>query len=151
MAQAKHVESTTTKDFVITTLSGLLCLCGSPVANVDSQKTNLCLQQVVSTIMDMWMQLRTAIFEGVTTTEMKVFVAKPNDIYQDAIMDDIYADTEDIQQPDLRKEAGHIMCAVGMGLQRSVIRRDGDGSMSVQKDITLKAKVAFPSVLLDIA
>ncbi|KAF8802606.1 hypothetical protein BYT27DRAFT_7112082 [Phlegmacium glaucopus] len=153
MAQAKYVDSTTTKDAVIKMLSNLLYLCGSPMANVSSQKTHLCLQQVVSTIMDMWMQLRIAIYEGVTTTEMKLFGARPNDTYRDAVMNDIYADTEDVhvQQPNLGKETGRILCTVGMGLQRCVVKQNGDGTMSVQRDTTLKAKVAFPSVLFDTA
>jgi len=140
--QAKHLDSSTQKDFVIKILSALLCLCGSPMANVTSQKTNL--DQVVSTISNMWMQLRTAIHEGVTTTEMEVFSANPNDIYQDKVMNDIY------DERDLRREEGHILCAVGMGLKRSVTRRNGDGIMSIQKDIVLKAKVAFPSVLYSV-
>ena len=121
------------------------------MANVATQETSSRLHQVVSTILNMWMELRTAIHEGVTTTEMEIFGASPNDMYQDAVMNDIYADAGDVQQPDLRREAGHILCAVGIGLQRSVIKRNGDGIMSIQKDITLKAKVAFPSVLFDSA
>ena len=147
--QAKHLDSTTQKDEVIKLLLNLLRLCGSPMANLTSQRTGL--DQVVSTILNMWMQLRTAIHEGVTTTEMEVFCANPNDMYQDEVMNDIYADTEDVQQPDLGSDAGRILCAVGMGLKRSVIRRNGDGIMSIQRDITLKAKVAFPSVLFDSA
>jgi hypothetical protein len=145
--QAKHLDSATRKDVVIKMLLNLLCLCGSPMANVasPSQQTSLCLHEVVSTISNMWMQLRTAIQEGVTTTEMKIFDANPNDIYQDEVMNDIYSDPKDVQQ------AEHILCAVGMGLHRSVIRRNGDGIMSIQRDITLKAKVAFPSVLFDSA
>ena len=146
--QAKHLDSTTQKDAVINVI---LCLCGSPMANVATQETSSRLHQVVSTILNMWMELRTAIHEGVTTTEMEIFGASPNDMYQDAVMNDIYADAGDVQQPDLRREAGHILCAVGIGLQRSVIKRNGDGIMSIQKDITLKAKVAFPSVLFDSA
>ena len=149
--QAKHMESTTEKEFVIDMLSTLLYLCGSPMANVTSQQTDLCLQKVTLTIMEMWMQLRTAIQEGVTTTEMQVFDANSNDIYQDTLMNDIYADSEYVQQPDLGKRSGHILCAVGMGLKRSVIRRNEDETMFVQRDITLKAKVAFPSVLFDSA
>ena len=152
--QAKHLDSTTEKGAlpVIDILLKLLRHCGSPMANVGSQQTGLRLQQVVSTILNMWMQLRTAIHEGVTTTEMEVFVANSNDIYQDEAMNDIYADEEDVhQQPDLEREAGRILCAVGMGLKRSVIRRNEDGIMSIQSDIILKAKVAFPSVLLDSA
>jgi len=148
--QAKHLDSTPEKGTqpVIEILSNLLRLCGSPMANVASQQTGLRLHQVVSTILNMWMQLRTAIHEGVTTTEMEVFAANPNVKYQDEVMNDIYADAEDVQQPDLGREAGRILCSVGMGLKRSVIRRNGDG---IQSDIILKGKVAFPSVLFDSA
>ena len=149
--QAKHLDSTTQTDVAINLLLTLLCLCRSPMANVASQQTGLQVHQVVSTILNMWMQLRTAIHEGVTTTEMEVFGANPNDVYQDTVMNDIYADTEDVQQPDLGREARHILCAVGMGLKRSVVRRNGDGTMSIQRNIVLKAKVAFPSVLFDSA
>lgn len=148
---AKHLDSSTEQDLVIKMLSTLLYLSGSPMVNVTSQKTGLCLQQVTSAIMDMWMQLRTAIHEGVTTTDMQVFSSNANDIYQEAMMNDIYADTEYVQQPDSGKGPGHILCAVGMGLKRSVIRRNGDGTMSIQSDVTLKAKVAFPSVLFETA
>ena len=141
--QAKHLDSNTQKDAVIELLSNLLRLCGSPMADVASQQTDL--HQVVSTILNMWMQLRTAIHEGVTTTEMEVFGPNLNDTYQDEVMKDIYADTEDVQ-PDSRRR---ILCAVGMGLRRSVFRQNGDGIMSIQWDIILKAKVAFPSVLSD--
>jgi hypothetical protein len=141
--QAKHLDSSTQKDYAIKILSALLCLCGSSMANVASQQTTL--DQVVSTISNMWMQLRTAIHEGVTTTEMEVFGANTNEIYQDKLMNNIY------DEPDLRREdsEGHILCAVGMGLRRSVqvARRNGDGIMSIQEDIILKAKVVFPSVL----
>ena len=119
------------------------------MANVASQQAGL--HQVVSTILNMWMQLRTAIHEGVTTTEMEVIGANPNDLYIDELMSDIYADTEDldVKQLDLGREKGHILCAVGMGLRRSVIRRNAEGVLSIQRDIILKAKVAFPSVLFE--
>jgi hypothetical protein len=145
--QVQHLESTAEKDGlpVIDILFNLLCLCGSPRANAASQQTGLRLQQVVSTIWNMWMQLRTAIHEGVTATEMEVFRANENVIYQDTVMNDIYAEAEDGQQ------RGHILCTVGMGLKRSVNRRNEDGTMSLQSDIILKATVAFPSVLFDSA
>ena len=149
MGQAKHLDYTTHKDFVIRVLSTLLCVCGSPMANVNSPKTSLCLQQVVSTIMDMWMQLRVAILEGITTSEMEVFSFYPNGKYEDATMDDIYADTENDQQLGLGKEERHILCTVGLGLRRLVSKRNSDGTRFIQRDITLKVKVAFPSVLLD--
>ena len=151
--QAKQLDPTKEKDTrpVIVMLLNLLCHCGSPMANVNSQQTSLRLHQVVSTILNMWMQLRTAIHEGVTTTDMEVFSANPNDLYRDDVMNDIYADEEDVQQPDLGNGAGHILCTVGMGLKRSVIRQNEDGNMSIQSDTILKAKVAFPSVLFDTA
>ena len=154
--QAKELDSATEKGAlpVVEMLLNLLSLCGSPAANVSSKQTGLQIHQVVSTILNMWMQLRTAIHEGVTTTEMEVFDVGANDIYQDEVMNDIYADTEDVQQPDLGREAGspgRILCTVGMGLRRSIIRRNGDGIMTIQRDIILKAKVAFPSVLFDSA
>ena len=151
--QAKQLDSTTEKGAlpVIEMLFKLLCHCGSPTANVASQQTSLRLHQVVTTILNMWMQLRIAIHEGVTTTELEVFDPNPNDMYQDEVMNDIYADPEDVQQPDLGRGAGRILCTVGMGLRRSVIRQNGDGIMSIQSDTILKAKVAFPSVLFDSA
>lgn len=141
--QAKHLDSTgtTQKDIMIKMLLNLLYLCGSPVTS-PSQQTSLCLDEVVSTILDMWMGLRTAIQEGVMTTEMKIFDANPNDVYQDEVMNVMYADADDVG-----RGAEHILCAVGMGLHRSVIRQNGDGNMSIQKYITLKANVVFPSVL----
>jgi hypothetical protein len=112
--QAKHLDSTgtTQKDVMIEMLLNLLCLCGGPMANVasPSQQTSLCLHQVVSTIFDMWMELRTAIQEGVMTTEMKIFDANPNVIYDDEEMDVVYAETDDVG-----RDAEHILCAVGMG------------------------------------
>ena len=153
MKQVKHLDSNTEKSVepVIEMLFDLLCHCGIPMANLASQQTDLRLHQVVSTILDKWLKLRTAIQEGVTTTDMEVFDAAPNDIYQDETMNDNYADAKDIQQPDLGREARHILCAVGMGLKKSVNRRNGDGIMSIQRDIMLKAKVVFPSVLFDSA
>lgn len=149
--QAKYLDSTAEKGAqpIVETIFNLLRLCGSPMSNAASQQTGLRLYQVVSTILNMWMQLRTAIHEGVTTTEMEVFCASPNDIYQDEEMNDIYDDPEDVL--DLGRDAGRILCTVGMGLKRSVIRREEDGMMSTQSDIILKAKVAFPSVLFDSA
>ena len=142
--QAKHLDSTTQKDDVTKLLSDLLCLCG---ANLASQQTSLHLHEVVSTILNMWMQLRTAIKEGVTTTEMEIFDANLNEIYQDEEMKVMYAGTEDVQHPDLGRDARHILCAVGMGLRLIRRNRDGDGSVSIQRDTTLKANVALPSVL----
>ena len=150
--QAKLLDSTTENGAqqVVEMLFNLLCLCGSPISNTASQQTRLRLHQVVSTILNMWMQLRTAIHEGVTTTEMEVFCSSSNDMYQDKVMTDIYADPGDVQQPDdLGRETGRILCTVGMGLKRSVIRQKGDGTMYIQSDIILKGKVAFPSVLFD--
>ena len=149
MGQAKHLNSTTYKDHTLDLLYTLLRLCGSSMADLNSQKTCHCLQKVVSTIMDMWMPLKIAIYEGITTAEMKVFTTSPNDRYQDVVMDDIYAD---VHQSNLGlKYKEHILCAVGMGLQRHVIKRNSDGTIFVQKDIILKAKVVFPSVLFDSA
>lgn len=149
MGQVKYLDSTTDKDAVVKILLALLRLCGSPMASLNSQETGLCLQQVVSTITDMWMKLRTAIHEGITTTELRVFHADSNAMYEDAVMNDIYADTEDVQKQGLGKETGHILCAVGMGLQRVFIKRNGDGTTSVQRNIILKARVALASVLFD--
>lgn len=146
MRQGKHLDSTTHEDTVIRLLFTLLRLCGSPVANLNSQKTVLCLRQVVSTLMHMWMPLRIAMYEGTTTAEMQVFDVYPNDKYQATEMEDTYVDTEDV----LGREERQILCTVGMGLQR-LVKRNSDGTMSIQKDITLKAKVTFPSVLFDTA
>ena len=139
--QAKHLDSTTQKDDVLKILSNLLCLCG---ANVASQQTSLHLHKVVSKILNMWMQLRTAIKEGVTTTEMEIFDANPNEIYQDEVMNVMYRGTKDVQHPDLGRDAGHILCPVGMGLHLFTRQNsDGDG----KKKTSLKANVALPSVL----
>ena len=149
--EAKHLDSTTEKSIeqVINTLLDLLYHSGIPMSNVASQQTDLRLHQVASTILDKWMKLRTAIHEGVTTTDMEVFDTRADDIYHDEVMNDIYADEEDAQQPDLGMGAGHILCTVGMGLKKSVIRRNGDGIKSIERDIMLKAKVVFPYVLFD--
>ena len=123
MKQAKELDSSTEKGAqpVVEMLLNLLSLCGSPATNVSSKQTGLQIHQVVSKILNMWMQLRTAIHEGVTTTEMEVFGVNANEVYQDEVMNDIYAD---VQQPDLGREAGspgRILCTVGMGLRRSII------------------------------
>jgi hypothetical protein len=136
--QAKHLDSTTPKDDVMKILLNLLCLCG---ANVASQQTSVHLDEVVSPILSMWMKLRTAMKEGVTTTEMEIFDASPNELYEDEVMNVMYAGTKDAHQSNL--DAGHIVCAVGMGLH--LLRRNGDGT--IQRDTTLKAKVALPSAL----
>ena len=145
--QAKELDSDKEKE-VIEMLLNLLSLCGSPGANVPSKQTVLQIRQKVSTILKMWMQLRTAIHEGVTTTEMEVFDVFANDVYQDEVMNDIYADARNGREAG---SPGRILCTVGMGLKRSVIRRNDDGIMTIQGDIILKANVAFPYLLFDSA
>ena len=134
--QTKLLDSTTEKDAqpVKKMLFNMLYLCGCP--NVASVQTGFRIHLVVSTILKTWMQLRTAIHEGVTITDMEVFSANPNDIlYQGKVKNDmIYADAKDVQRPHLGREAGRILCTVGMGLKRSVIKQNGHGVTSIQSD-----------------
>ena len=52
-------------------------------------------------------------------------------------MNDIYADAEDIQQPDLGRE-GMFWARLGW-VWNDVLLRNGDGIMNIQGDIVLKA------------
>ena len=103
---------------------------------------------MVERIERMWSQLKKAAMEGITNTDMEVFIVSAGSDFGE-IMEDMYDDvlgnTKSRNLEKRRREK--ILCSVGVGLRKSSVKHE-DGKAQVQQDILIKPKVALASVLL---
>lgn len=154
-AHIKSLDSQTFSDHILDMAIGLLCLCGWSLNSPRSKKAILSMQQMVKALERLWMQLKSATKEGITTADIDVFVIDFGRSYDPARMEDSYVDAlsrsgtgSPIHSPT---PDSRVLCTVGMGLQKTVMRRSDGMSPERQIDVLLKPKVALESVLKTIA
>lgn len=146
----KALDNQTFSDEVLNMAIGLLCLCGWSLYSPRSQKVILAMQQMVKALEKLWQQLRSATKEGVTTADIDVFFIDFNRPYDDAEMEDMYVDTSSKSTTQIAPEM-HVLCTVGLGLKRTVMKRVAGRTPEKREDILIKPKVALKTILRDIA
>lgn len=138
------------RSFTETALSmifALLYLCGWSSSRPVSKMAIRYMKQMASAIEDRQYQLKKAINEDVTSTNMEVFVHGRGEAFRKD-MEDVGKEMEedsDDETDGLRSPAQHrrrIMCTVGLGLRKST-RIGGED----HKSLLLKAKVVLDDVL----
>ena len=100
------------------------------------------------------MQLKNATKEGITTADIDVFVIDFGRPFDEARMEDSYADTFHSETMGASRSSGadtRVLCTVGMGLQKTVMRKIDGMPAERQVDVLLRPKVALESVLKTIA
>ena len=95
--------------------------------------------------------MKTAIMQEITTAEITMISVGPESDYNAAKMDDMYIDANSDEIPKNPDNHGqHILCSVGVGLQRDVLKQCQDGTMQINGEVILKPKITLPSVLLKV-
>ncbi|KAF8959253.1 hypothetical protein BDZ97DRAFT_1667426 [Flammula alnicola] len=147
-AQMSSFDTQAPASFAVDMLLSLLCLCGWSMTSQQSKKAVLSVQQMVFTIEKMWVQLKKATKEGITTADMEVFVIPTGSLFGEG-MEDTYADNSSGVVVDSGGQGKRILCTVGMGLRRTTIKRVEGGPSANKYEVLLKPKVALGSVLVD--
>ncbi|KAF9552655.1 hypothetical protein CPC08DRAFT_789542 [Agrocybe pediades] len=135
-----HDPETTRKDAQLLRdcVLGLLVLCGwSTKSATHIQRV----QSMLDGVEKLQSQLKLAIKEGITTTELDVFHVISQSGFSDKEMEEEYSE-------DTRNEARtKVLVAVGLGLKKTTIKVDDRGQKRILTDILSKSKVALTSVL----
>jgi len=100
------------------------------------------MRNMVSGIEKLQTQLKSAIKQGITTSEVDVFQANQTK-FSDQTMEDEYS-------KDMYSGSGNgenVLLTVGLGLQKSIIKVGKDREKREIKDILVKSKVALAFVL----
>jgi hypothetical protein len=84
--------------------------------------------------------------QEITAAEITTLYIVAGSEYNAATMDDMYIDAS--SDVTTNHEQQHILCPVGVGLQRDVSKRCKDGTMQINGEVILKPKIALASVLL---
>jgi glutamyl/glutaminyl-tRNA synthetase len=140
----------TQKTAIIDMLLSLMCLCGWSISNQQSRKAVLSLKQKVESVERVWSQLKKATKENITNTDIEVFNVEPGSTFGEHV-EDVYDDTLGKTQngePE-RRCREKILCTVGIGLRKSLVKHEGGGAPLVQREVLIKPKVALASVLLE--
>jgi len=146
----KALDSQTYSDQILDMVLGLLFICGWSLNSPRSQKAILSMQQMVRAIEKLWMQLKSATKEGITTSDMEVYIIDFGRPHDDGMMEDNYADASSRTSRTVAvTKKGQVLCTVGLGLRKVVMKRTDSGPEK-QVDVLVKAKVAFESVLNDV-
>ncbi|KAF8901897.1 hypothetical protein CPB84DRAFT_1776958 [Gymnopilus junonius] len=131
---------------IFSSIAVLLILCGWSWESKGSQKVIPTMQKKISTIEEQCIRLKAAVKEGITTADMDIVYAVPGTEFGEN-MADSYADVTDGSAAvnTTRKEL--VLCTVGMGLQKTLIKRGAGREVTYQEDVLVKPKVALVSVL----
>lgn len=150
-AQLQAIEGESNVNAMCDTIIGLMCLAGWSPLSPQAQKALVSAQNKVSTIDKKSTELKKAVKQDVTTTDMEVFLATPGATFTEEMED---VDTESEGAGNFGSESTgpeqRILCTIGMGLKKTTRKKDGAaGSLETQVDLLLRPKVTLPSVLLD--
>ena len=91
-------------------------------------------------------QLKAATKEGITTVDMEAFVISSGSPLS-SDMDDVYAEHGGSQGGTSEKTAKRVLCTVGLGLRRTIVKRNEAERSEHRAEVLLKPKVALTSVL----
>ena len=137
--------------YVVHVILSLMLICGGFASQDASQMAKVSVTQAVSRVEKLWKTLKTAIMQEITAAEITMIAITPGSDYNAAEMDDMYTDAscdEITKNPDNHEQ--HILCSVGVGLQRDESKQCKDGTMQINREVILKPKIALPSVLLKV-
>jgi len=107
------------------------------------------MQQIVKSLERLWLQLKSVTKESTTAADFDLFVVDFNRPYDDTKMEDNYCDMLS-KSLSHTKNGTHVLCSVGVGLQKRVVKRVEGLPPEKQTDLLIKAKVALETVLRDI-
>lgn len=145
----KSLDSQTHGDGVLDMVISLLCFCGWSLGCPRSQKAILAMQQVVKMLERLWLQLKIATKESSIAADFDVFVIDFGKPYDNAKMEDNFCDMS-TKSSSHTKNGTRILCSVGVGLQKRVVKRVDGVPPETQTDLLVKPKVALETVLRDI-
>ncbi|KIM36861.1 hypothetical protein M413DRAFT_31264 [Hebeloma cylindrosporum] len=149
-AQTRTLSNVVQQNRVMDTLLGLMCLCEWSTSGPESQKVAGSLRQMIARIEDMCIRLKRATKEGITNTDMEVFIVEAGKQFDES-MEDMYADAlgkKPVENVERRRRE-KTLCTVSMGLRKTSAKRIEGQKPSIQTDVLIKPKVALASVLLD--
>ncbi|KAJ3514773.1 hypothetical protein NLJ89_g2172 [Agrocybe chaxingu] len=132
-------------DHILDCIISLLHYCGWQTRAAHNRKTILSMQQMLQGIEKQCNSLKTATKEGITTADMEVFIEQPGGAFNEETMEDIYAEPG----PGRSRPGKSILCAVGMGLRRSTMKKSEGGVLENQTDVLTRMKVVLDSVIFD--
>ncbi|CAA7260293.1 unnamed protein product [Cyclocybe aegerita] len=132
-------------DHVLECVLSLLHYCGWQTRAAHNQKTILSMQQMIQGIEKQCINLKNATKEGITTADMEVFIGQTGCGFDEEIMEDIYAEPG----PGGSRPGKGILCAVGIGLRRSTMKKSEGGILENQTDVLTRMKVVLDSVIFD--
>lgn len=107
------------------------------------------MQQIVKFLERLWLQLKSATKESTIAADFEVVVIDFDRPYDDTQMEDSYCDVS-TKSLSHTKNGARILCAVGMGLQKTVVKRVEGMPPEKQTDLLIKTKVVLETVLKDI-
>lgn len=131
---------------IVDILISMLFLCGWSTSSEKSKRAVLLMQQMVFNIEKMASQIKTATKEGITTADLDVFVIHSGSPLRDG-MEDVYADSASGDARNSETVNKRVLCTVGMGLRRTIVKRVEGRTPEYKEEILLKPKVALASVL----
>ena len=107
------------------------------------------MQQIVKVLEKLWLQLRTVTKESSIAADFDVFIVDFGRPYDGARMEDNFCDmlTKSSCQT---KNGTRVLCSVGVGLQKKVVKRVDGVPPEIKTDFLVKPKVALETVLRDI-
>ena len=146
-----NLDTPSQAEYVSNVILSLMLICGWFESQDIARRAKVSVQQAVMRIEKMWKALKVAIMQEITTAEITTIAVGPGSDYNAAKMDDMYIDASSdvMTNPDDGHDSEqHILCPVGVGLQREVSKRCKDGTMQINGEVILKPKIALASVLL---
>ncbi len=143
----KALDSQTYSDQALDMVIGLLCLCGWSLNSPRSQKAILVMQKMIKALEKSFQHLKSTTKEGITTADIDVFVIDFDRSYDDSKMEDNYSSSKSATQivSEMR-----VLCTVGLGLKRTVVKRVAGMPPEKHWDILMKPKVVLKTVLQEI-
>ncbi|KAH9485824.1 hypothetical protein JR316_0002739 [Psilocybe cubensis] len=130
---------------------GLLCVCGLSIRSIEKNPQFSTLKKMLHTLLEkLQIQLKTAVMEGITTTDMEVFI-NASGCHLSAAMEDVYAEPQGDPHKQNKTVADvgekKVLCTVGLGLRKSTMKLSRNGQPKDHIDVLVKPKVVLSSVL----
>ncbi|KJA20627.1 hypothetical protein HYPSUDRAFT_782802 [Hypholoma sublateritium FD-334 SS-4] len=139
-------KEATSVNLLVDSVLSMLYFCGWSPASEQSKKSLLSVQHMVFAIEKLMTQLKAATKEGITTVDMEAFVVSYGSPLS-SDMEDVYAENGGSQGSVADKTGKRVLCTVGLGLRRTIVKRNEAEQPEHRAEILLKTKVALTSVL----
>ena len=133
---------------IFSMIAVLLFLCGWSWQSKESQGAVPKMRNKITAIQEQCKQLKAAMKEGITTSDLDVFCVVPGSVFGPGMVD-AYADATASTTGVTQTDEGLVLCTVGMGLRKSFAKRDNELEVRYQVDMLLEPRVALTSVLTD--